>query len=596
MLTQDHREDARRAGVSMQWDLKIPLRDGTQLSAIVYRPKECGKPAPCIVTKTPYTSQAWHHFAVEFAVHGFPFVAVDCRGRGNSDGMFRPFIQEGNDGYDVVEWVARQPFCDGRVAMWGGSYGGYDQWVTASRHPPHLTTIAPVASVYPGIDFPMRNNISMPYVMQWLTFVSGRTSQSKMFFESQGFWNAGFREWYESGKPFRELDSMLGNPSPVFQEWITHPKQDAYWDSYNPTAAELAEISMPVLTITGIYDTGQPGAIKHYRRHLESAPPESAGLHYLVIGPWDHAGTRIPMPEFGGIRIGLPGLVDVTALHVEWYRWTLLGGARPEFLKKRVAYYVMGAERWAYADSLDAVTARTEHLYLDSAGSAHDVFRSGLLLQTTASESKADQYIYDPRDLGLAALESTVDPGNWADQRLVYAASGRHLVYHSAPFDADLEICGFFSLCLWLSVDQPDTDVRASVYEIALDGSSILLSADSMRARYRTSPRVETLIADPQPARYEFTQFTFVARTITKRHRLRLVIGPVDSIYSERNCNTGGVVADERPNESRRVTVKLHHDSLHPSALIVPLGASDSASDRGAAFTSAEREVRRDVA
>ena len=107
----------------------------------------------------------------------FPFLTVDVRGRGNSEGSFRPFIQEAKDGYDVVEWLAKQPYCNGKIAMWGGSYAGYDQWATAKEFPPHLATIVPVASPAAGVDFAARGNMSPPYEMQWLSFTSGHTAQ-----------------------------------------------------------------------------------------------------------------------------------------------------------------------------------------------------------------------------------------------------------------------------------------------------------------------------------------------------------------------------------------------------------------------------------
>ena len=134
----------------MQWGLWIPLRDGKHLNAILYLPAGRAGRAPAIVTMTPYIAQTYHERGMYFAAHGYPFLIVDVRGRGNSEGEFRPLLNEAADGYDVVEWIAQQPFCDGQVAMWGGSYGGYVQWATASRTPPHLRTIVPAAAPYPG--------------------------------------------------------------------------------------------------------------------------------------------------------------------------------------------------------------------------------------------------------------------------------------------------------------------------------------------------------------------------------------------------------------------------------------------------------------
>src|SRR5688572_25660862 len=127
----------------VHWEARIPMRDGTRLSAITYLPREQASPAPAIVTMTPYIAQTFHDRGVYFAARGYPFVSIDVRGRGNSEGVFRPLINEASDGHDAVEWVARQPFCNGKIAMWGGSYAGFAQWAAARELPPHLATIVP---------------------------------------------------------------------------------------------------------------------------------------------------------------------------------------------------------------------------------------------------------------------------------------------------------------------------------------------------------------------------------------------------------------------------------------------------------------------
>jgi putative CocE/NonD family hydrolase len=569
--------------VEMQWGVKIPLRDGIRLNATLYRPSLHTKASPALFTLTPYVAQTYHDIGMHFAAHGYPFLTVDVRGRGNSEGEFRPCIQEARDGHDVVEWLATQPYCDGQVAMWGGSYAGYNQWATAKEFPLHLATIVPVASVYPGVDFPMRNNITSPYIMQWLTFVSGRTSQERIFWE-QSFWRKKFWHWFKSGRPHRELDQFLGNPSTIFQEWLAHPQRSAYWDGHNPTAEERAKLTIPILTITGIYDTDQPGALAHYREHLESSSATARARHYLVIGPWHHAGTRTPTAEFAGFKFGSASLVDLLQLHRQWYAWTMQGGPKPDFLKKNVAYYVTGAEKWRYADTLEAVTASTKVLYLNSAGSSGGVFTSAILAEEIAP-GPDDVYIYDPADSTTADLElESTDPlclrptfpnDSLTDQRAIFGNEGKQFVYHSAPFEAATEISGFFKLSMWISIDQPDTDFGAAIYEINLDGHSVLLTSDVLRARYRESLREEKLIQTLQPLRYDFGGFTFVSRLIRKGSRLRLVIGPINSIYSQKNYNSGGAVAEESAKNARPVTVRLIHDYLRPSSLCIPLGQTD---------------------
>ncbi|MGH8178589.1 MAG: CocE/NonD family hydrolase [Steroidobacter sp.] len=558
------------ARVKFQWGVKIPLRDGVKLNATVYTPRDHETPAPCVFTLTPYISQSYHDRGIYFAAHGYPFLTVDVRGRGNSEGEFRPLIQEARDGHDVIEWLAQQPYCNGKVTMWGGSYAGYDQWAAAKEFPPHLATIVPVASPYVGIDFPMRANVASPYLMRWLTFTSGHASQDRIFADDE-FWRARNRQWFESGAAFKEFDTLLGNPSPIFQEWLAHPSLDAYWDSYNPTAEQYAKLSIPILTITGSYDDDQPGALEHYRQHMKVANAEARARHYLVIGPWDHPGTRTPQAQFGGLTFGPASLVDLPKLHLDWYAWTMQGGPKPQFLQKNVAYYLMDADEWRYADTLESVTAESRPYYLDSNDNAADVLASGSL-GDAQPKGKPDQYVYDPRDVSIAALEQSLEPQSLTDQRMIYAQHGKVLVYHTAPFEQATEVSGFFKLSAWLAIDQPDTDFAIWVYEIRPDSSSILLTTDLQRARYREDRRNAKLVATRAPLRYDFDGFTFTSRKLRKGSRLRLVIGPVNSMYSQRNYNAGGDVSAESVRDARAVTVKLYHDRAHPSALIVPLG------------------------
>lgn len=568
---------ADTAPVDFRGGVKIPLRDGVELQAMLYRPFAQTEPLPCLFMLTPYTAQIEHQTATYFAARGYVFAAIDVRGRGNSGGEFAPFRQEANDGYDVVEWLAKQPYCNGRIGMWGASYLGYSEWATAKETPPHLATIVPVASPKPGLDFPLRNNTMRPYAMRWLTLVSGKTAQYPLFVD-HAYWAQHFRRGFESHAPLATLDEQLGLPSPIFREWVAHPHEDAYWDAYSPTPQQYARIDMPVLTITGQYDGNQPGALTYYRSHLALAPDAAKQRHYLVIGPWDHAGTVDPQAQIRGVTFGAASVVDLYALHRQWYDWTLKDGARPAFLKKRVAYYVGGAERWRYADSLDAVTASQRPLHLSSAGgNADGVYSAGELSAQAPASGGSDRYVYDPLDVSSAELDAGDMPQNeLVDQRHVLAERGKHLVYHSAPFEADTEISGSFRLDASIAIDQPDTDFVVSVYAIAPDGGSILLSSDRQRARYRESPREARAVEPGKALRYRFDGFTFVSRVLGKGSRLRLVIGPINSLHAEKNYNSGGVVAEESAKDARKVAVTLYHDRSRPSTLYVPIGRAGS--------------------
>jgi putative CocE/NonD family hydrolase len=408
--------------------------------------------------------------------------------------------------------------------------------------------------------------------------VSGRTAQTQIMNDS-AFWSETIKRWFESGRPFRDLDGIAGNRSELFQEWLSHPEPDEYWDKLNPSAAEYGRIQMPILTITGSYDDDQPGALEHYKQHLRHARSDQ---HYLVIGPWDHlraSAVGRPSHEFGGLRVGSESAVDLAQLHLDWYRWTMGGGPRPEFLKRPVAFYVMGEECWRYADTLEEITVRHESYFLDSSSNANDVFSSGSL-DMAVGKGEPDSYTYDPREAyePYVAAESSTAADSLTDQSVTLSLSGRQLVYHSAPLRERIEISGFFRLTVWISIDCPDTDLYASVYEIDRAGRSLRLSTDAIRARYRMGLRAPQLIETREPLRYDFERFTFVSRMVERFHRLRLVIAPVGRLvetnFTQKNYNAGGAVADEGVEDGTPVTVKLFHNREFPSVLHVPLGSS----------------------
>ena len=577
--TEEKKEEGGEGAknVDFVWGVKIPMRDGVRLNATVYKPKGA-EPVPAILTLTPYIADSYHPRAFYFAQHGYAFVLADSRGRGNSEGRFEPFMNEGPDGHDLVEWLAGQPWCNGSVTMWGGSYGGFDQWMTLRELPPHLKTIVPAAAAHLGVDVPSFKNVIFSYEMQWLTLVSGVTGNNNLFGE-QAFWIEKFRELYLNHLPFRELDRVVGNDSTCFQTWLQHPTLDPYWERLALTPADYDRIDIPILTISGHYDGDQPGAMHYYQCHMASASP-ARERHYLVIGPWDHAGTRTPNKEFGGLKFGDASLVDLNKLHVEWYDWTMKGGPQPAFLKKRVAYYVMGAEKWKYADSLEAIASSSKRLYLNSDGAANDVFQSGSLEETPPGESAVDHYVYDPLDVRPAELDREEDEEYLTDQ--TYALNlplwGNGLVYHSAPFAEATEVTGYLKLVAWIALDVPDTDFQATVSEILPDGAHILLTQDLLRARYRESLRQEKLVAPGEINRYEFDGFTFFSRQIAKGSRLRLVLSCPNSIYVQKNYNSGGIVAEESGKDAHTAHVTLYHDGEHPSYLELPIVAPAASS------------------
>jgi len=566
----------------LRWGVKIPMPDKVELNATLYLPKaKDGAPlkTPVIFTLTPYISDTYHARAAYFASHGYAFALVDVRGRGNSGGEFEPFAQEPGDGHDVVEWFAQQPFCDGKVAMWGGSYAGFDQWATAKEFPPHLATIVPAAAAHPPLDYPSLDNVGETYDVQWFTLTSGRAAQNNLFAD-QKFWRTKFLDAYKKHIAFKTLDSFVGNPSVNFQRILKHPTADAYYDAMVPTTEQFKKITLPILTITGQYDGDELGALTFYRDHIANASPEVRAKHFLIIGPWDHAGTRTPTDEVGGVKFGPAAVVYLNDLHRQWYDWTLKNGPKPEFLKNQVAYYLLapgnsGANgEWRYADNFAGLVANPKAFYLDSKnGDANGVFRSGTLTEKKPSEG-ADQYVYDPLDTSRGENVEGVEPNEKTagiDQRFSLSIGKDGLVYHTDPLPAETPLIGCPKLSLWISIDTPDTDLSADLYEIQSDGTSIALWSDIRRLRYRESLREAKLVKPGEIVKCDFDPGLFVARRLMKGSRLRLVISSPNSIFWQKNYNSGGIVADETAKDARTCHVKVYHDVKHASTIQLPL-------------------------
>ena len=566
----------------IRWGVKIPLRDKVELNATLYFPKTPDGPAPktpVIFTLTPYISDTYHARGAYFASHGYVFALVDVRGRGNSAGEFEPFAQEPRDGHDVVEWLAQQPFCDGKVAMWGGSYAGFDQWATAKEFPPHLATIVPAAAAHPPYDYPSLDNVGFLYDMQWFTHTSGRTGQQNLFGDSK-FWRTKFLDAYKKHIAFSTLDSFLGNPSKNFQRIIRHPMADAYYDGMVPTQEQFKRILLPILTITGQYDGDELGAMTFYRDHMANASPETRAKHFLIIGPWDHAGTRTPTDEVGGVKFGPAAIVDLNDLHRQWYDWTMKNGAKPEFLKNQVAYYLLapgnsGANgEWKYTDNFANLIANPKTLYLDSKnGDANGVFRSGMLVEKQPNEG-ADQYVNDPMDTSRGENVEGVEPKDKTaaiDQSFALCIGKDGLVYHTSPLPKETPLVGCPKVSLWVSLDTPDTDLQADLYEIQPDGTSIALWNDVRRLRYRESLREAKLVKPDEIVKCNFDPGLFVARRLMKGSRIRLVVYSPNSIFWQKNYNSGGVVADETAKDAHTAHIKIYHDAQRPSSIDLPL-------------------------
>ncbi|MGD2088493.1 MAG: CocE/NonD family hydrolase [Candidatus Aminicenantes bacterium] len=565
-------EKAVDANVKLILDQKVPMRDGVNLSARIWMPGEIIEKLPVVFVFTPYISDESQNRGMFFARNGYVYISVDTRGRGNSQGIFNPLEgdKHSRDIDDIVTWIVDQPWSDGRVVMRGGSYRGMVQWQAMKTRPKNLVSIVPTASVYPGFDFPSGLNIFYMYTLRWLAFTSGLTDNPALF-RNHNYWKNKYREQYREHRPYSRFWEIAGIEERIFKRWLAHPYFDKYWQSCSPTPDDYKQVNIPILTITGHFDGDQLGALTYYKEFMRYASKEAKKNHYLVIGPWDHGGTRKPRQKMDGMIFGKNAVLDMDQLHLDWYNWHLKGKKRPEFLKNNVCYYVMGANEWKYVSTIEGISNAKQVWYLSSEnGKANDVFHSGKLSKTMPGREKPDQFEYDPLDITPADHFDFPDTFvNYQDQTEAFAQ--HKLIYHSPPLEEDLEVSGYITFNAYISLNVPDTDLQVMLYEIKPNGTGILLTWAIMRARYRNS------LSKPEPVKpgkidlYKFDKFDFFSRLITKPSRLRLIISAINSPNWEKNYNSGGVVAEETAKDARKAVITLFHDKKHPSHLVLPI-------------------------
>ena len=315
-------------GVVRRFNVPIPLRAGLTLSADLALPKVL--PAPAVVTRTPYgkTGERQSKRAAVFASAGYASVCADVRGRGDSDGTFQPYRNDGPDGAEVIAWVAAQDWCTGDVATYGASYGGRIQWLTALEHPPALRAmVCLVTPSDPFVEIP--TGLPTPMHINWHRFVDGRVPQ----FRDDVDWMAVYRH-----RPLLTMDEAAGFVSPNWRAELRHRTLDEWWEPVR-YQHRIGEIDVPVLHVSGWYDDEQIGTPANF---AAMAAAGRAGQR-LLMGPWGHAvnTTRV----LGEVDFGQDALIDLDA-YVLAFLDEHVKGIQPEPPPAPVRIFVMGASEW----------------------------------------------------------------------------------------------------------------------------------------------------------------------------------------------------------------------------------------------------------
>ena len=549
--------------IRIDFNRRVPMRDGITLSADVYTPANRSgeaKQFPVILTRTPYLklSEGMLGVAKYFAERGYVFVAMDVRGRGDSDGVFIPYVHEGSDGYDAIEWCAAQPWSDGNVGTIGSSYPGVIQWLAALQQPTHLRAM--VVRVAPSDAFvETPTGLPSPMSLCWLHYVSGRYNQLMEAVD----WERVYEHL-----PLVTMDERAGRDIPYWRAEIEHARLDDFWE---PLCYQhkFDRVDVPVLHISGWYDDEQIGTPLNFIGMREHGATSSArNSQRMIMGPWGHIVNTVS--ELGEVDFGTQALIDLRGEEIHWFnRWLKHYSFDASTEEAPVRIFVMGANEWRDEYEWPLARTRWTPFYLHSGGQANSRFGDGALSTTLPGAGEpADQYRYDPaRPVPFITDPRSTQIGGPDD----YSAIERRddvLVYMTEPLVEDMEVTGPIKVELYASSSAPDTDFMAKLVDIWPSGFTQRLCDGMVRARFREGMDKPSLI---EPGRiYRFSIDCWNTSQVFKEgHRIGLEIASSAFPKFDRNLNTGaplGVTTEMVVAEQR-----IYHDEEHPSIVVLPL-------------------------
>lgn len=543
--------------MTIDFDVRVPMRDGVELSADVYRPKDDGR-YPVILQRTPYlkTGEQVPQQTRSFVERGYVFVLMDVRGRGDSDGVFVPYRNDGRDGYDAIEWCAMQPWSDGNIGTIGGSYLGRIQWLTALEQPPRLRAmIVSVTPSDPFVEWP--TGTPGPMQMCWIHMTSGRTLQNTAAVD----WMAVYEHL-----PLLTMDERAGRRSPRWRENLAHEQLDDYWRAI-AYQDKLDRVAVPVLHISGWYDDEQIGTPLNYARMVaQAATPEARASQKLLMGPWGHAINSTA--KLGEVDFGPGAVIDLRGYQLRWFDHWLKGAASGIMDEPPVRIFVMGENRWRDEREWPPARARLTAYYLRSGGSANSRFGDGTLSTEPPAGEPPDSYSYDPaRPVPFITEPVSSQIGGPDD----YAAIQRRddvLVYTIGPLEADVEVTGRVRVELYASSSASDTDFMAMLLDVHPSGFAQRLCDGMVRARFRDGMDRPAPIEPGRVYRYEIDCWN-TAQLFRKGHSIRVQIASSAFPKYDRNLNTGESLATG--TAMAVAEQRVYHDAAHPSRIVLSI-------------------------
>ena len=535
----------------------MPTRDGTRLRTRIYRPRGANTPLPVLFLKTAYGTAGFDQQARRIAARGYVAVTQDSSGRNGSEGEFNLYWGEPADGFDAVTWIREQPWCNGLVGMWGASYMGSSQWLTASTGVA-LDALAPTASVPYFYSNIYRGGA---YIL-----ALGRAGFGANVYgppPSAGS-SPKWPQWYLT-LPLMNLDKVVGHRAPLQMSMIKHITPDGFWKGTD--ARNFSDMDFPAQHIVGCYDFMCPGALRAYHGMRTAAATQHARENQqLILGPWDHATGS---SRAGDVDFGETARLDIVAENLKWYdRWFKATDNATAY--PRVRYFMMGINQWRESSTWPPEAAQPTPFYLHAHEPDQRTGAAGSLFKTPPAELSAPiHFISDPHNPVPAAPfhgEAYLDGFGPYDQQTA-ATRPDVLAYATSPVNAPLALAGHFQAVVYASANTPDFDIVAMVLDIHPDGFRHPLATGILRATARHSDLERSPVTAGEIYRLT-VDIGDSAATLQPGHRLGVHIqGSYFPVY-DRNTNTGKGPFGARVLPAK---VSIYHDAKRPSHVILPL-------------------------
>ncbi len=532
-----------RYQVKIERNVRIPMRDGVTLAADLYLPDTPGE-FPALMTLVYYPTGDSQ--AAFFAKHGYVGVVVNSRGRNGSGGEWDPYVNEPRDGYDTQQWIGRQPWCNGKIGMYGQSYNAFTQTMSAPLASPYLKCILPREGQQTNFGHLYNDGVlQLNVVFTFGLYATGPTRTGPHIPIGPHYLQL----------PLMSAADKADNPQAQrIKTWMKHSKYDDYWKSYG-VKGKYGKVQVPAWFATGWYDNLVHDNWRNFEGFRKQGGSEAC-----------RKGTRISVS--GGTH-GSSAISN--AMHLRWYDHWLKGIDTGIQNEPPIRIFVMGAEKWRYENEWPLARAQWTKFYLQSGGKANSVKGDGHLSTSAPSgSSPPDRFVYDPQNpvytLG----------GQMSTHRDIWGAKDRQsrqqrqdvLVYTTEPLAKDTEVTGPVDVVLYAASTAVDTDFTATLTDVHPNGRAVHICEGIRRASFRESLENPTPIEPGKIYRYKISLWE-TSMVFKARHRIRLEISSSNFPRYARNLNTGLPLGTSA--EIKKAEQTICHNAEYPSHLILPL-------------------------